>query len=95
MSRERVLRELVPRVVYLARQAKASDLSFTIDPARSSPAARGARLWIVGPPSSVDAVVASLPLADPQPRLEGSFPGLIETEVVAIDMPANGVGAPR
>ena len=31
ISRERVLRELVPRVIDLARSAKAHDLNFTVD----------------------------------------------------------------
>ena len=31
ISRERVLRELVPRVIALARMAKARDLQFTVD----------------------------------------------------------------
>lgn len=51
--------------------------------------AAGNRLWIVGPPAIVAAVVGSLPVSDPVLVTREVFDGLIETEVVAYEIPAS------
>jgi hypothetical protein len=70
--------------------AEAQDALSPSDIEEGATAAAGHRLWVVGPPALVDTVEAELGDEAGDPVVDETYDGLIEMQVVALPIAAEG-----